>query len=163
MVSKQIFVGHHNFVLRLFELYWGFLQVHWFLVQNLAFWRPRQLVVNEYSLVWYKLFSILFIGYKLAKYDRGPDSIKLKISPSGRIVWSPQMLQKLQEARQTAQTISARSGKKLFFYHPAMFFLLLAVYTLVFCYQNCSELLREKIVLEYWNFNRPFKSGRLDF
>ena len=35
------------------------------------------------------------------------------------------MLQKLQEARQTAQTISARSGKKLFFYHPAMFFLLL--------------------------------------
>ena len=52
------------------------------------------------------------------------------------------MLQKLQEARQTAQTISARSGKKLFFYHPA-------VYTLVFCYQNCSELLREKIVLEY--------------
>ena len=55
------------------------------------------------------------IGYKLAKYDRGPDSIKLKISPSGRIVWSPQMLQKLQEARQTAQTISARSGKKLFF------------------------------------------------
>ena len=69
------------------------------------------------------------IGYKLAKYDRGPDSIKLKISPSGRIVWSPQMLQKLQEARQTAQTITARSGKKQFFYHPAMFFLLLAVYT----------------------------------
>ena len=65
------------------------------------------------------------IGYKLAKYDRGPDSIKLKISPSGRIVWSPQMLQKLQEARQTAQTITARSGKKHFFYHPAMFFLLL--------------------------------------
>ena len=55
------------------------------------------------------------IGYKLAKYDRGPDSIKLKISPSGRIVWSPQMLQKLQEARQTAQTISARSGKKPIF------------------------------------------------
>ena len=39
------------------------------------------------------------------------------------------MLQKLQEARQTAQTITARSGKKQFFYHPAMFFLLLAVYT----------------------------------
>ena len=39
------------------------------------------------------------------------------------------MLQKLQEARQTAQTITARSGKEHFFYHPAMICLLLAVYT----------------------------------
>ena len=53
------------------------------------------------------------IGFKLAKYDRGPDSEKVKISPSGRIVWSPQMLQKLQEARQIAQRTSARSGISL--------------------------------------------------
>ena len=62
----------------------------------------------------FKLIGIylIFTGFKLAKYDRGPDSEKVKISPSGRIVWSPQMLQKLQEARQTAQT-TARSGISL--------------------------------------------------
>ena len=67
-----------------------------------------------YAVEYYSICNF-FLGYKLAKYDRGPDSVKLKISPSGRIVWSPQMLQKLQEARQTAQSITARSGKKLFF------------------------------------------------
>ena len=61
-------------------------------------------------------FSFPFsIGFKLAKYDRGPDSSSMtetkvvKVSPSGRIIWSPQMLQKLQEARQTALQVIATS------------------------------------------------------
>jgi hypothetical protein len=46
------------------------------------------------------------IGFKLAKYDRGPgpevDEARVKVSASGRIMWTPVMLHKLQEARQLA-------------------------------------------------------------
>ena len=50
------------------------------------------------------------IGFKLAKYDRGPDNAeKIKVSPSGRISWTPQMLQKLQETRLIAQDLVAKS------------------------------------------------------
>ena len=50
------------------------------------------------------------IGFKLAKYDRGPtETEKVKVSPSGRISWSPQMLQKLQETRLIAQELVAKS------------------------------------------------------
>ena len=49
------------------------------------------------------------IGFKLAKYDRGPESEKVKVTPSGRISWSPQMLAKLQETRLIAQELVAKS------------------------------------------------------
>lgn len=49
------------------------------------------------------------IGFKLAKYDRGPVE-KVKVSPSGRIFWTPIMLQKLQETRQIAQSLVAKSS-----------------------------------------------------
>lgn len=70
---------------------------------------------------WRKLYpnseeTVKTIAFKLSKYDRGPgehcDRV-VKMSPSGRIMWSPQMLQKLQEARQVAQGIVARSGHTL--------------------------------------------------
>ena len=53
------------------------------------------------------------IGFKLAKYDRGPESERVKISATGRIFWSPQMLQKLQETRIMAQNLSAKTGISL--------------------------------------------------
>ena len=55
------------------------------------------------------------IGFKLAKYDRGPEANehKTKVSPSGRTFWSPQMLQKLQETRQIAQALVTKSGREI--------------------------------------------------
>ena len=57
-------------------------------------------------------------GFKLAKYDRGPNSNaapndKVKVGATGRTFWSPQMLQTLQETRSTAQAIVARSGREV--------------------------------------------------